>query len=134
MVNMNLISLFSGAGGLDKGFHKAGFKTMVANEFDKKICPTFKANFPNTRLIEGDINSYVMDSDSYAENNFVTCFVENSTDLSCLALDFSISNKDKLYAAGSNTPEESGKSFHDFSKGAIQFTVSGSDGTTSCSI
>lgn len=73
----------------------------------------------------------VMDSDSYAENNFVTCFVENSTDLSCLALNFSISNKDKLYAAGSNTPEESGKSFHDFSKGAIQFTVSGSDGTTS---
>ena len=36
MVNMNLISLFSGAGGLDKGFHKAGFKTMVANEFDKQ--------------------------------------------------------------------------------------------------
>lgn len=80
---------------------------------------------------DGYINSYVMDSDSYAENNFVTCFVENSTDLSCLALDFSISNKDKLYAAGSNTPEESGKSFHDFSKGAIQFTVSGSDGTSS---
>lgn len=36
MVNMNLISLFSGAGGLDKGFHKAGFQTVVANEFDKK--------------------------------------------------------------------------------------------------
>lgn len=52
---MNLISLFSGAGGLDKGFHNAGFRTIVANEFDKKICPTFKANFPNTYLIEGDI-------------------------------------------------------------------------------
>ena len=39
---------------------------------------------------DGYINSYVMDSDSYAENNFVTCFVENSTDLSCLALNFSI--------------------------------------------
>lgn len=39
---MNLISLFSGAGGLDKGFHNAGFRTIVANEFDPKICPTFK--------------------------------------------------------------------------------------------
>ena len=39
---MNLISLFSGAGGLDKGFHKAGFHTVVANEFDKKIWLTSK--------------------------------------------------------------------------------------------
>lgn len=52
---MNLISLFSGAGGLDKGFHNAGFHTLVANEFDPKICPTFKTNFPDTHLIEGDI-------------------------------------------------------------------------------
>ena len=54
---MNLISLFSGAGGLDKGFHNAGFHTIVANEFDKKICPTFKANFPDTTLIEGDVRN-----------------------------------------------------------------------------
>lgn len=52
---LNLISLFSGAGGLDLGFHKAGFITVVANEIDKKICPTFRANFPDVRLIEGDI-------------------------------------------------------------------------------
>lgn len=52
---MQLISLFSGAGGLDLGFHNAGFQTIVANEYDPKICPTFKANFPNTTLIEGDI-------------------------------------------------------------------------------
>ena len=52
---MNLISLFSGAGGLDLGFHKAGFHTVIANEYDAKICPTFRANFPETRLIEGDI-------------------------------------------------------------------------------
>lgn len=40
---MNLISLFSGAGGLDLGFHKAGFKTVAANEFDAKICPDRKS-------------------------------------------------------------------------------------------
>ncbi len=52
---MKLISLFSGAGGLDLGFHKAGFKTVIANEIDTKICPTFRANFSDVRLIEGDI-------------------------------------------------------------------------------
>ncbi|MDE6072811.1 MAG: DNA cytosine methyltransferase [Muribaculaceae bacterium] len=52
---MNLISLFSGAGGLDLGFHNAGFHTLMANEYDSKICPTFQANFPNVNLIEGDI-------------------------------------------------------------------------------
>lgn len=52
---MALISLFSGAGGLDRGFHKAGFKTIVANEYDPAICPTFRANFPDVNLIEGDI-------------------------------------------------------------------------------
>lgn len=52
---MNLISLFSGCGGLDLGFEKAGFSIPVANEFDKKIWATFKKNHPNTHLIEGDI-------------------------------------------------------------------------------
>ncbi|MFI3292264.1 MAG: DNA cytosine methyltransferase [Rikenellaceae bacterium] len=52
---MNIISLFSGAGGLDIGFHKAGFKTIVANEYDKNICPTFRCNFPDVKLIEADI-------------------------------------------------------------------------------
>ncbi len=54
---MELISLFSGAGGLDKGFENAGFRTIIANEWDKKISPTFRANFPNTNLIEGDIRN-----------------------------------------------------------------------------
>lgn len=52
---MALISLFSGAGGLDRGFHDAGFETAIANEFDPHICPTYKANFPDVHLIEGDI-------------------------------------------------------------------------------
>ena len=52
---MAIISLFSGAGGLDTGFFKAGFNTVIANEFDPKICPTYKVNHPEVRLIEGDI-------------------------------------------------------------------------------
>lgn len=52
---MNVISLFSGCGGLDLGFERAGFDVPVANEFDPTIFETFKANHPNTHLIEGDI-------------------------------------------------------------------------------
>lgn len=52
---LELISLFSGCGGLDLGFQKAGFSIAVANEFDPKIYATFKNNHPQTHLIEGDI-------------------------------------------------------------------------------
>ena len=52
---MQLISLFSGCGGLDLGFHKAGFKTVMANEYDKKICPTYRINFPDVPLLEDDV-------------------------------------------------------------------------------
>ena len=54
---MNVISLFSGCGGLDLGFERAGFDIPIANEFDKTIYATYKANHPKTRLIEGDIRN-----------------------------------------------------------------------------
>jgi DNA (cytosine-5)-methyltransferase 1 len=47
---MKIVSLFTGAGGLDKGFEAAGFETIWANEFDKAIWETFEKNFPKTML------------------------------------------------------------------------------------
>lgn len=51
---MNLVSLFSGAGGLDLGFKKAGFSIIAANEFDKSIWSTYERNH-DAPLIKGDI-------------------------------------------------------------------------------
>ena len=51
---MKLISLFSGAGGLDLGFEQAGFEILAANEFDKGIWETYERNHMSN-LIKKDI-------------------------------------------------------------------------------
>lgn len=56
-MGINVLSLFSGCGGLDLGFQKAGFNIPIANEFDKLIWDTYKANHLKTTLIEGDIKN-----------------------------------------------------------------------------
>lgn len=50
------ISLFCGAGGLDIGFSKAGFKTIWANDSNKDACATFKLWNPSCEVVCSNIN------------------------------------------------------------------------------
>lgn len=55
----SICSLFSGIGGIDLGFIQAGFDVAWANEMDTAACRTYRHNFPNANLIEGDIKKVV---------------------------------------------------------------------------
>lgn len=59
--------LFSGAGGIELGFKKAGFDIAWANEFDKNTCITYRENFKKHLLIEDDIWNII--SNNYKHNN-----------------------------------------------------------------
>jgi DNA (cytosine-5)-methyltransferase 1 len=50
-----IISLFTGAGGLDFGFEAAGFEPAVAVELDHDCCETIRANRPDWHVIERSI-------------------------------------------------------------------------------
>ena len=52
---MRILSLFSGCGGLDKGFVDAGYDVVWANDFDKYAVQTYQANFGD-HIVLGDIN------------------------------------------------------------------------------
>jgi DNA (cytosine-5)-methyltransferase 1 len=49
-----VLSLYSGAGGLDLGFLAAGFEVVWANEADPHACDTYRANIGD-HIVEGDL-------------------------------------------------------------------------------
>ena len=55
--DVNYLSFFSGALGLDLGLEKAGFKPLMYCEFDKKCQETITLNHPEIPLL-GDIRNY----------------------------------------------------------------------------
>lgn len=55
MPRPRILSLFTGAGGLDYGFEAAGFDTAVAVEFDHDCCDTLRTNRRQWGVIERSI-------------------------------------------------------------------------------
>jgi DNA (cytosine-5)-methyltransferase 1 len=51
-----VVSLFSGAGGLDIGFDRSGFKTIWANDIDQDACDTHR-NWSTAEVVCGDIGN-----------------------------------------------------------------------------
>lgn len=55
MRSFDVVSLFAGIGGICLGFRQAGFQICWANEKDHAACETYRHNFGNRYLVEGDI-------------------------------------------------------------------------------
>jgi DNA (cytosine-5)-methyltransferase 1 len=57
MSELPAISLFSGAGGLDLGVERGGYRVTVAVEYDADAAATLRANFGQTKVLERDIRT-----------------------------------------------------------------------------
>lgn len=58
-MNRTLVSLFTGAGGLDLGLEMAGFKTLVASELEPHACETLRKNKELSSLKGEDLDRFV---------------------------------------------------------------------------
>ena len=56
-----LISLFAGCGGSSLGYSMAGFRELLAAEWDHHAAETFRLNFPRVPLHHGDIADLSLD-------------------------------------------------------------------------
>lgn len=52
-----VISTFAGGGGSSTGYRLAGAKILAINEFVEEAIKTYSINFPDTKIIPGDIKS-----------------------------------------------------------------------------
>ncbi len=56
-----VVDLFAGAGGMTEGLRKAGFKSVLANEYDPMAAQTFMVNHPSVPMIVKDIRELSID-------------------------------------------------------------------------
>lgn len=64
------VSVFSGCGGFCEGVRLAGFEVVAAVELDRFACQTYRHNFPEVPLFEGDVHDFLKpDSTTWAEES-----------------------------------------------------------------
>ena len=68
MERMTQASLFCGAGGLDIGFERAGFKTVWANDINRDACDTFR-RWSHAEVVCGDIGK--IDADDIPDTDIL---------------------------------------------------------------
>ena len=69
---MKVISLFSGAGGLDLGFSLAGHEIVWANDFDEYAVQTYEKNFNRFnkhKVVRGDIIDYLNKDEEFLKKD-----------------------------------------------------------------
>jgi len=49
------VSLFAGGGGSSTGYRMAGGKVLAINEFIPEAINTYRANWPDTTILPGDV-------------------------------------------------------------------------------
>lgn len=54
---LDVLDLFSGAGGISEGFRQAGYQIVGASEIDPDAAATFAMNFPEARVVCGNIRA-----------------------------------------------------------------------------
>lgn len=71
---MNAISLFSGAGGMDIGFERAGVSILWANEVNSDAVETYRTNHPHTYVKHADIRESKKDLCKYSSKDIQLVF------------------------------------------------------------
>lgn len=131
-----MFTVFVGEDGNEK--QEILYVQVTTKTGDKSSINLSNSTLVNFNGLRGDSDSYISvyqmnnTEDSYSEYNYITLLVADNVDLSNVAPTFYLSDERmKLYAEGSSSPEVSGKSFHDFTNGAVQYTASAENGTDS---
>ncbi len=61
-MSLQIIDLFAGVGGLSLGFEMAGFKVVLANEYDPSIADAYVRNRKDANMIVADITTLDIDT------------------------------------------------------------------------
>ena len=59
------VSLFTGAGGMDVGFERAGINIVFANEMMSEAAQTYSANHPDGIMVNDDIHNQIETIDRF---------------------------------------------------------------------